>query len=108
MNRQAFYKELDLNESVLIVFITGTNCAPCERAKPYVHEKMKTLSYRMLWLDRDKDADVYAALRAKKQVKGVPSLLAYQAGNTSLIADCSISGANTNEIDVFFEELDNL
>jgi hypothetical protein len=108
MNRQAFFKELDLNESVLIVFITGTNCAPCERAKPYVHEKMKSVTYRMLCLDRDKDADVYAALRAKKQVRGVPSLLAYQAGNNTLIADCSISGANPNEIDEFFEQLDIL
>jgi glutaredoxin len=105
MNRQEFYRELDQNDSMLVVFVTGTNCLPCERAKPLVHEKMKTISYKMIQLDRDKDADIYAALRSKKQVKGVPTLLAYQAGNYTLIADVSISGANPSAIEEFFEQL---
>jgi len=108
MNRQDFYKELDRNDSILIVFVTGSNCAPCERAKPLVQEKMKTSSYKMIHLDRDKDTDIYAALRSKKQVKGVPTLLAYQSGNYTLIPDLSISGANPSAIEEFFDQLDIL
>lgn len=108
MNRQDFYKELDRNDSILIVFVTGTNCVPCERAKPLVHDKMETVPYKMIKLDRDRDADIYAALRSKKQVKGVPTLLAYQAGNYTLNADVSISGANPSAIEEFFVQLDTL
>ena len=108
MNRQAFYKELDQNESVLIVFVTGSNCAPCERAKPLVQKKMEEVTYRLIHIDRDRDADIYSALRTKKQIKGVPTLLAYQAGNSTLIADFSISGANPSAIEEFFCQLDIL
>jgi hypothetical protein len=108
MNRQEFYKELDENNSVLIVFVTGSNCLPCERAKPIVMKKMEGVNYRMIHLDRDRDTDIYSALRTKKQVKGVPTLLAYQAGNYTLIADLSISGANPSAIEEFFDQLDIL
>lgn len=108
MNRQEFYKELERNDSVLIVFVTGSNCAPCERAKPFVHNKLKTTPYKCIQLDRDKDADIYSALRAKKQVSGVPALLAYQAGNYTLIADFAISGANPSALEEFFEQVECL
>jgi hypothetical protein len=108
MNRQDFFKELDHNDSILVVFVTGSNCAPCERAKPLVYEKMKTSSYKMIQLDRDKDADIFSALRTKKQVKGVPTLLAYQAGNYTLNADLSVSGANPSAIEEFFDQIDLL
>jgi hypothetical protein len=108
MNRQDFYKELDQNNSILVVFVTGPNCIPCQRAKPLVEEKMKTVSYKMIHLDRERDADIYAALRSKKQVKGVPTLLAYQAGNYTLNADISASGANPSAIEEFFDQLDIL
>ena len=108
MNRQEFFKELDQNNSILLVFITGSNCVPCERAKPLVQSKMANCTYRMLSLDRDKDADIYAALRTKKQIKGVPTLLAYQAGNYTLISDLSVSGANPSAIEEFFDQVDLL
>ena len=108
MNRMEFYKELDQNSSILIVFVTGSNCAPCERAKPLVQEYMKTSTYKMIPVDRDRDGDIYAALRTKKQLKGVPTLLAYQAGNFTLIADCSVSGANPSAIAEFFDQIDLL
>jgi hypothetical protein len=106
MNRQDFYKKLDENSSILVVFVTGSNCIPCERAKPIVQTKMENCTYRMIHIDREKDSDIYAALRAKKQIKGVPSLLAYQAGNYTLIADLSVSGSNPSAIEEFFEQID--
>ena len=93
------------NSSVLVVFISATWCAPCQTVKPYIMEKFKETEYDYLCLDVDADADCYAALKSKKQFKGVPTLLGYVKGNHTLGADISISGTNINEIDCFFESL---
>jgi len=68
-------------------------------------ELFKTTEYEYICLDADADADCFSALKAKKQIKGVPSLLGYVKGNKSMVADICISGTNKNEIDCFFESL---
>ena len=109
MLRDELLSRIQSNSSVLVVFITATWCAPCQTIKPYILEKIKYMEpeYTYLCLDVDADADCYAALKSKKQFKGVPTLLAYAKGST-LTATLSISGTNTNEIDCFFESLDFL
>ena len=97
-----------LGKDIAVVFFTSTDCAPCKIIKPYVQEKLALCPYMYLQLDRTIDADVYAALQSKKQVKGVPSLLAYAKDNRTLMANLSISGTNQNEIDCFFESLEYL
>ena len=106
MKRQDFLNLL--GKEIVLVFFTSTDCAPCKIIKPYVQEKLASSPYVCLQLDRTLDADVYSALQTKKQVKGVPSLLAYAKGNTTLMANLSISGTNQNEIDCFFESLEYL
>lgn len=97
-----------LGNNIVVVFFTSTDCAPCKMIKPYVQSKLDSCPYLCLQLDRNIDADVYSALQSKKQIKGVPSLLAYSKENVSLIANLSISGTNQNEIDCFFESLEYL
>jgi thiol:disulfide interchange protein len=104
MKRDEFLEKL--GKDIVLVFFTSTDCKPCQTIKPYVQSKLETCPYLCLQLDRTVDADVYAALQSKKQVKGVPSLLAYAKENTSLLANLSISGTNQNEIDCFFESLE--
>ena len=106
MKRQDFLNLL--GKDIVLVFFTSTDCAPCKNIKPYVQDKLASCPYVCLQLDRNVDADVYSALQTKKQVKGVPSLLAYAKGNTTLMANLSISGTNQNEIDCFFESLEYL
>ena len=106
MKRDEFLTHL--GKEIVLVFFTSTDCPPCKKIKPYVQEKLASCPYVCLQLDRNIDADVYAALQSKKQVKGVPSLLAYAKDNVSLMANLSISGTNQNEIDCFFESLDYL
>ena len=106
MKRDEFL--LRLGKEIVLVFFTSTDCVPCKIIKPYVHEKLSSCPYVCLQLDRTIDADVYAALQSKKQIKGVPSMLAYAKGNMTLMANLSISGTNQNEIDCFFESLDYL
>ena len=106
MKRDEFLSHL--GKDIVLVFFTSTTCEPCKVIKPYVLSKLETCPYPCLQLDRNIDADVYAALQSKKQVKGVPSLLAYAKDNVSLMANLSISGTNQNEIDCFFESLEYL
>lgn len=108
MRRSEFFSKLSENKSVIVIFFTGKNCVPCEKVKPYVKEMMKVTSYEIICLDREEDSDLYSAMKAKGQLKGVPSLLAYKKENNSIIADLSISGSNMNEVESFFDQLDFL
>ena len=105
MNREELQQRILTNESVLIVFVTATWCEPCKVIKPYVHKKLTDCEYDCVYIDVDKDADSYSALKAKKQFKGVPTLLGYIKDNHTLVSDICISGTNINEIDCFFESL---
>lgn len=109
MLREELLSRIQSSPSVVVVFVTATWCAPCQIIKPYILEKIKNMEpeYTYYCLDVDADADCYAALKSKKQLKGVPTLLAYSKGST-LSATLSVSGTNTNEIDCFFESLDYL
>jgi thiol:disulfide interchange protein len=104
MNRNEYLNILDKNRNTVVVFITATWCVPCLSIKPYVEKKLENIS--SLLIDVDKDSDVYASLRSKKQLKGVPTLLAYTKGN--IIPSASISGTNQRDIDIFFDNLDFL
>jgi thiol:disulfide interchange protein len=104
MNRKEYLNLLEKNESTIVVFITATWCAPCKSIKQYVDQKLEGIP--CIRIDVVKDADVYASLRSKKQVKGVPTLLAYTKG--SIIPSASISGASQRDIDDFFVNLDFL
>jgi thiol-disulfide isomerase/thioredoxin len=104
MDRTEYLKLLDKNESVLVVFITATWCGPCNKIKAYVEKKLECIPF--LLIDVDKDSNVYSSLRSKKQIRGVPTLLAYTKG--SIIPSATMSGTNEKEINAFFDNLDFL
>ena len=104
MDRKEFLTTLENNKTMLVVFITATWCAPCNMIKPFIEKKMEHYDYKYIKIDVDKDSDVYASLRSKKQIKGVPTLLAYI--DESIIPCASISGTNESDITSFFDSLD--
>lgn len=108
MKRDDFFKHLETKTTILVFFITATWCVPCQTIKSYVIEKASEYEIHFIQLDADNDSDVYSMLKTKKQVKGVPSLLAYKKDNHTVYANLAISGTNKNEIDCFFDSLDFL
>jgi thiol-disulfide isomerase/thioredoxin len=108
MKREDLFKILDSNTTTLVLFLTATWCAPCQKIKSYVIEKASNHEIHFIQLDADNDADVFSMFKTKKQIKGVPSLLAYSKNNHTIFANLSISGTNKNEIDCFFDSLDFL
>jgi thioredoxin 1 len=107
MDRIAFIEELKHNPGVIVVKYSATWCNPCKQIAPYVASKKAELppNVKFLELDLDKDMDLYALLKAKQQVRGVPVLLAYKRGNVTPYADKSITGTVTASIDAFFRVL---
>jgi hypothetical protein len=54
-------------------------------------------------LDVDESFEVYAFLEKKKVTRGIPAILCYEKGNVTHIPCDTSLGANTDEINLFFE-----
>jgi thiol:disulfide interchange protein len=105
MNFTEFTEIQKNNPSILIVFFTAKWCKPCQTIKPYVQTKLKLCEYPYLCLDIDEHSQIYTKFKAKKQVCGVPVLLAFKQGNETVIPDFSVMGADKTKIDLFFNRL---
>jgi thiol:disulfide interchange protein len=108
MDYQKFVECQKNNTSVLIVFFTAKWCKPCKTVKPYVLSKLVSSNVSYLCLDIDECSQIYTRFKAKKQVCGVPVLLAFKSENISVIPDCSVMGSDKKGIDLFFDSIQKL
>ena len=58
-------------------------------------------------LDIDENFDVYAFLKSKKMLIGVPSVLIYYPTNNSYASDFSLSGTDLNSYRNIFLQINN-
>lgn len=101
--RADFATLMDNNPGILIFKFTANWCGPCKLIKEYSYNKSNELPdhITMLEVDVDECFDLYAFLKHKKMVNGIPVFLAYAKGmNEGPIA--SITGANLPELETFF------
>lgn len=108
MNYIEFTEAQKNNTSILIVFFTAKWCKPCQSIKPYIYSKLSFTDYPYLCLDIDECSQIYTKFKAKKQVCGVPVLLAFKSENISVIPDSSVMGTDKKEIDLFFKSLTSI
>ena len=54
-------------------------------------------------LDVDECDDLYAMMKSKRMVNGIPVILCYKKGNTSYIPDDSVTGADPGMLAAFFQ-----
>ena len=102
-NRTDFAKLMDNNLGILIFKFTAEWCGPCKKIKEYSYNKSNELPNHITMLEADVDEcfDLYAFLKHKKMVNGIPVFLAYARGiNDGPIA--SITGASLPDIETFF------
>ena len=107
MDRGQLVSVLEYNPGVVILKFTADWCTPCKNIHDYVYDKFASLPDTCVCADLDVDLnfDLYALMKSKKQVRGIPAILAYRKGNVTYAADESVSGSDTSELDYFFRQI---
>jgi hypothetical protein len=54
-------------------------------------------------IDVDESIDLYAYLKQRRMVNGIPVMLMYKKGNHDFAPDDSVTGANPADLDAFFK-----
>ena len=101
------YQDLIVNNQGVIIFKFGAEwCGPCKSIEPLLHQWLnhpqlpQNLDFYMV--DIDESFDVYAFLKKKRQINGVPGIFAYYRGNTNYVPNDMIMGADQTKINDFF------
>lgn len=104
-NRNDFIALLKKNPGLIIAKFGAEWCKPCGLIKNTVENNFNEMPDNVLCLDIDVDEafDLFAFMKSKKMMKGIPTILCYKKGNNSFASDDSISGADENEVQQFFD-----
>ena len=106
LNRTQFQELLNNNPRFVIIKFTAEWCKPCQSIKGDVEKIFGALPQDVIVadLDIDENFDLYAFMKNKKMVTGIPVMLGYKKGNTSFAPDCSVNGSDIPSINGFFVE----
>jgi thiol-disulfide isomerase/thioredoxin len=103
---ELFTLQRSYNNRVIVVKFGAEWCKPCKKIKPLWNEWITIAPANIIIVDIDIDEsiDLYVQLKAKKMVKGVPTILAF-AGDVKrdqwYIPDDSVSGGNEGDVKNF-------
>jgi thioredoxin 1 len=106
LSKEGFAKALQENQGLFIIKFGAEWCGPCKRVDPLIYayfEEIQGPQVQCAIIDIDESFEIYAFLKSKKMVNGVPVILAYRKGNVSYVPDESVVGADENQIHLFFE-----
>ena len=103
-DRVAFLKNLAETPNHTVLKLTATWCGPCKQIADYTRQASLRLpaNVDLIECDVDESFVLYASLKQKKMVNGIPVFLFYKNGNATLISDLSVTGADIKSLDAFF------
>ena len=104
-NLTQFSKYLQENPGLIIIKFGATWCGPCKLVDAQVHNWLDKMpeTVQSFVIDIDECFELYAFLKTKKMVNGIPVILCYDKGNLNYIPSDSIIGADKVGIDAFFQ-----
>ena len=104
-NRNAFFDSLNNNPGLIIVKFGADWCGPCKLIEADVHQCFESMpdTVQCAIIDVDKSFDLYAFMKTKKIVKGIPTILCYRKYNTHYVPDDVVVGSNKLEVRDFFK-----
>jgi thioredoxin 1 len=110
LNRADFMELVRVTNKPIIMKFGATWCGPCRRIEKQVHDGFENNRTRAVCIniDIDESIDLYAFLKGKRMINGVPALLAYRVGNGGFAPDLSVTGADINEVNAFFSSCASL
>ena len=104
---EAVYNILHENKGVVIIKFGADWCGPCKKISPHVQNWFNRLEehdkIQLVNINVDECFEIYAHLKTKKMIRGIPAILAYYKGNTTFAVDNSVSGTDVDNIDIFFQ-----
>jgi thioredoxin 1 len=104
MTKESFSQLLLENKGALIIKFGAEWCGPCKKIDPLVYDWMGKMpaSIKCAIIDIDEHFEIYAFLKSKKMVNGVPAILCYKKGNLTWIPDHAVIGADVAQVNQFF------
>ena len=105
LSKDQFGQALLNNQGAFVVKFGAEWCGPCKKIEPLVHSWMAQFppTIQGAIIDIDDNFEIYALLKSKKQVNGVPAILCYKKGNLTAIPDHIVVGADENQVNAFFQ-----
>lgn len=106
IDRNIFFQLLSQPE-VIIVKFSADWCGPCQRCNDQVVNRMQSTppGINCYIFDVDESIDLYAYLKGKKVVSGIPTILVYYPGTSALAPTFTLAGADPAQIDVLFDRV---
>jgi thiol-disulfide isomerase/thioredoxin len=107
---EQFYNILKENKSIVIFKFGADWCIPCKKIEPTVNKwfyDLRDNNIITILVDVDESFELFAFLKTKKMIQGIPAILAYYKGNTSYVFDDSVAGCDLNSVNLFFQRCVN-
>jgi thioredoxin-like negative regulator of GroEL len=103
-DREHFIQIIKSNPGVIIMKFGAKWCGPCKQIEPFINEAFARMpdTVQCMNIDVDQYTDVYAFLKSKRIVNGIPVVLAYTKNNTGIIPDDIVIGADLKGLRNFF------
>ena len=104
-NREEYLNVIRVNPGLIFVKFGADWCNPCKVIESDVVDQFNKMpdTVQCYMIDIDKNLDVYAFLKTKKMVSGIPAILCYQKGNNSYIPDEIHMWSDKNKLSAFFK-----
>lgn len=102
-------------DNKLVVKFTAEWCGPCKSIQQYTLQKFIELTINnghgksknavCVEIDVDESFDIFAHLKQKKMIQGIPTFFAYDVGSNSIVPTNCVVGANISDLDFFFRNI---
>ena len=104
-SRTEYLKLLKLNPGLIIVKFGASWCQPCRLIKHVVDAFFATSPKNVVCVELDVDEciDLYAFLKSKRMINGIPAIFCYKKHNTNYAPDDCITGADPANLHAFFK-----
>ena len=103
-NRGHFAEMLQTNPGLIIIKFGAEWCGPCKAIEAEVKEYFNRMpdNVQCIMIDVDESFDVYAFLKSKKMINGIPAILCYEKNNLNYVPNEITTGSNKQQIYTFF------
>lgn len=103
---EGFRELLAKNPGLLIIKFGAEWCMPCKAIEGNVSAWFHHFSNQQIqcvMVDVDESFELYAFMKSKKMVKGIPAILMYKKGNNHYAFDDAVNTSDKREVEAFFQ-----